>query len=154
MCFGLGWKHALRGSAIDVYFSICPLCFSQNSIKSELSIGVLFSKDHVACSKCGAKWEVAIGKTVFSYGKLKWAKLVFDGVDGKGSGLLNDKKKPEFWQRMALKGRRPLEKSETAPKVVKEKEIVKEVIVKIRCSYCRKLYDETLNECPHCTASR
>jgi hypothetical protein len=34
---------------------------------------------------------------------------------------------------------------------VKEKEVVKEiVIVKIRCSYCRNLYDETLDKCPHC----
>lgn len=41
-------------------------------------------------------------------------------------------------------------------KAVKEKEIVreKEVIVKIRCPYCHGLYDETLNECPHCGAKR
>lgn len=26
----------------------------------------------------------------------------------------------------------------------------KEVIVKIRCSYCHTLYDETLDRCPHC----
>jgi hypothetical protein len=26
----------------------------------------------------------------------------------------------------------------------------KEVIIKIRCSYCRNLYDETLDKCPHC----
>lgn len=32
------------------------------------------------------------------------------------------------------------------------KEIIKEthVIVKIRCSYCRNLYDETYDKCPHC----
>jgi hypothetical protein len=36
--------------------------------------------------------------------------------------------------------------------IVKEKEIVreKEVIVKVRCSYCNNLYDETLDRCPHC----
>lgn len=34
----------------------------------------------------------------------------------------------------------------------KEKEIIreKEVTVKIRCSYCHNLYDETLDKCPHC----
>jgi len=38
-----------------------------------------------------------------------------------------------------------------ARKAVKEKEVIKEkVIVKIRCSYCRNLYDETLDKCPHC----
>jgi hypothetical protein len=35
--------------------------------------------------------------------------------------------------------------------VVKEKEIIRE-IVKIRCSYCGNLYDETLDKCPHCGA--
>jgi hypothetical protein len=35
---------------------------------------------------------------------------------------------------------------------LKEKEIIreKEVIVKVRCSYCHNLYDETLDKCPHC----
>ena len=33
--------------------------------------------------------------------------------------------------------------------VVKEREIIRE-IVKIRCSYCGNLYDETLDKCPHC----
>ncbi len=39
---------------------------------------------------------------------------------------------------------------------VREKEIIKEkeVIVKIRCPYCRHLYDETLDACPNCGASR
>lgn len=34
----------------------------------------------------------------------------------------------------------------------REKEIIKEkeVIVKVRCSYCHHLYDETLDKCPHC----
>jgi len=33
--------------------------------------------------------------------------------------------------------------------IVKEREIIRE-IVKIRCSYCGNLYDETLDKCPHC----
>jgi hypothetical protein len=37
-----------------------------------------------------------------------------------------------------------------AKEIVKEKE----VIVKIRCSYCHNLYDETLDKCPHCGATR
>jgi rubrerythrin len=41
-------------------------------------------------------------------------------------------------------------------KTLKEKEIIKEkeVVVKIRCSYCNNLYDETLDKCPHCGAKR
>ena len=32
------------------------------------------------------------------------------------------------------------------------KEVIREneVIVKIRCSHCNNLYDETLDKCPHC----
>ena len=41
-------------------------------------------------------------------------------------------------------------------KAVTEREIVreKEVIVKIRCPYCHGLYDEVLDECPHCGGKR
>jgi DNA-directed RNA polymerase subunit RPC12/RpoP len=35
--------------------------------------------------------------------------------------------------------------------VVTQKEIIREV-VKIRCPYCKGLYDETLDTCPHCGA--
>jgi rRNA maturation endonuclease Nob1 len=33
------------------------------------------------------------------------------------------------------------------------KEIIKEkqVIVKIRCQYCKNLYEETYDKCPHCS---
>jgi len=37
--------------------------------------------------------------------------------------------------------------------VIKEKEIIRE-IVKVRCKYCGRLYDETENQCPHCRAGR
>jgi rRNA maturation endonuclease Nob1 len=35
---------------------------------------------------------------------------------------------------------------------VKEKEIIRKttVITKIKCQYCGKRYDETLDVCPHC----
>jgi cytochrome c oxidase subunit IV len=45
----------------------------------------------------------------------------------------------------------------TAPfpeRVVREEITKKEVIVKIRCSYCGTPYDETLDKCPHCGAHR
>jgi len=37
---------------------------------------------------------------------------------------------------------------------VRAKEIIKEkeIIVKIKCSYCGTLFDETLDTCPHCGA--
>ena len=36
-----------------------------------------------------------------------------------------------------------------ATKVI-EKETLKEIIVKVRCSYCHQLYDEYLDACPNC----
>jgi aspartate carbamoyltransferase regulatory subunit len=38
--------------------------------------------------------------------------------------------------------------------IIREKEFVKEVVVKVRCPYCQNLYDETLDRCPHCGGAR
>jgi hypothetical protein len=40
----------------------------------------------------------------------------------------------------------------TSDEEARVKEIIKEkeVIVKVRCPYCKNLYDETLDKCPHC----
>lgn len=32
------------------------------------------------------------------------------------------------------------------------REVSKEVIIKVRCTYCGQTYDESLDECPHCGA--
>jgi len=44
-------------------------------------------------------------------------------------------------------------RTKESQQVIKEKEIIRE-IVKIRCPYRGKLYNETDNTCPHCGASR
>jgi hypothetical protein len=51
---------------------------------------------------------------------------------------------------------KPSQPQSESPNPVREKEIIreKEVIVKIRCPYCSGVYDETLDECPHCGAKR
>jgi uncharacterized membrane protein len=51
-----------------------------------------------------------------------------------------------------VKGRSP-EQQERMPTVIKEREIIKE-IVKIRCPYCNNLYDETMDKCPNCGGKR
>jgi flagellar biosynthesis/type III secretory pathway M-ring protein FliF/YscJ len=38
--------------------------------------------------------------------------------------------------------------------VVREKETVIREIVKVRCQYCGRLYEEMQEKCPHCGASR
>jgi DNA-directed RNA polymerase subunit RPC12/RpoP len=47
-----------------------------------------------------------------------------------------------------------IEPREIEPVTVREKEFVKEVVVKVRCPYCGFMYDETLDRCPHCGGRR
>ena len=57
----------------------------------------------------------------------------------------------EEFEKKAIKGAIQTDKKE----IMREKEIIreKEVIVKIRCRYCKNLYEETLDKCPHCGGS-
>jgi len=43
---------------------------------------------------------------------------------------------------------------ETQPAVVREVIREKEILVRVRCTYCGNVYDSTLNRCPFCGASR
>jgi len=126
---------------VKAYFRYCPFCYKEDSMSFEWGL----RKSYMFCKDCGAKWFLH-----YSWGTLKGAQLVSADVDGKGNDLLRKEHKPEFWQRMALEGHKSIKE---VPKVVKEKEIVKE-IVKIRCPYCRSLYDESHSRCPHCGSSR
>jgi len=138
---------------IYTYFKYCPLCLAESSMRLEFP-STVFGKIHLICSECGAKWHISYGRTVFDL-RFKWAKLVTASISAKGNELLQKKHKPEFWQHMALEGRKSIEPKKVASqKTIKEKEIIKEVIVKIRCPNCHKLYDETHDTCPHCGASR
>ena len=58
----------------------------------------------------------------------------------------------EYQKTRARKAVKDEDEDEEEKQAVKEKEVIreKEVIIKIRCSYCRNLYDETLDKCPHC----
>ena len=146
------WAMSKLRNDVYTYFKYCPLCFLEGSMRLEFP-STIFGKIHLLCSECGAKWHINYGKTVFTL-RFKWAKLVKAGVSGRGNDLLNEKREPEFWQGMALKGRKSTQGKRIPPRMVKETEIVKEVIVKIRCPYCHKLYDESNDKCPHCGASR
>jgi rubrerythrin len=50
-------------------------------------------------------------------------------------------------------GRDVLTTTPVNQQTVKETEIIRE-IVKIRCSYCGNLYDETEDKCPHCGGNK
>jgi|Deesub1362A_J573_1020465.scaffolds.fasta_scaffold02656_7 hypothetical protein len=82
----------------NLYFKYCPLCFAEDSVKPKFSFG---GKDYAVCSECGAKWHLYFGLRGF-----KWAKLENINIHGKGSEFLNKEYQPEFWQRLALRGRK------------------------------------------------
>ena len=50
----------------------------------------------------------------------------------------------------SMKSQTPLE---TQQRVIREEVVKKEVIVKVRCSYCHAQFDETLDKCPNCGAT-
>jgi len=50
------------------------------------------------------------------------------------------------------KEKRELELELLRQNVTKEGQDEKHVIIKIRCPYCKNVYDETLDKCPHCGA--
>jgi len=52
--------------------------------------------------------------------------------------------------RLPMKPPMPLE---TQQQVIREEVVKKEVIVKVRCSYCHAQFDETLDKCPNCGAT-
>jgi hypothetical protein len=133
------------------YFPCCPLCGSKK-IDVHLIPG---GRDTLSCGKCGAKWHIYVGLM-----GLKWAELDVEADDGIGKELLGRRLDKNEWRKMAHQTRRQALKTSTSKDeevrtqstAAREKEIIreKEVIVKVRCPYCHKLYDETLDKCPHC----
>ena len=141
------WNKAFE-SDVRGYFLCCPLCGS-NKLAVHLVEG---GRDTMTCGDCGANWHIYVGLT-----GLKWAELELEGKKGKGAGLLGKKLDKKEWRKMAQNARKNTAKEtkeETKIGIAIEKEIIreKEVVVKIRCGYCRNLYDETLDKCPHCGA--
>lgn len=132
---------------VKQFFNVCPLCYAKDStnVETENSWGGLVQKSYVSCKECGARWSLTAD--LFDY--VKGAQLVIAGTDGKGADLFQVEHPLGFWQRLALLGSK-----ERQEKVIKEREVIVKEIVKIRCSYCKKLYDETLDKCPNCGASR
>ena len=106
-----------------------------------------FRKSNLLCQNCQAKWFLH-----YSMGELVGAELVNSNMDGKGKDLLKKEYEPEFWQKLAIT---KTNTSEQSPNIVSIREIIKEkeVIVKVRCPYCKHTYIETLEKCPHCGAS-
>lgn len=134
------------------YFLCCPICgYDQISLNF-----IAGGRDTLSCDSCGAKWHLYVGLSGF-----KWAELELCARDGKGRELFGKRFNKEECKIMAQNARKALSfqysvqaQHEKQAVVTKEKEIIrqKEVIIKIRCSYCKGLFNETLDKCPHCGA--
>jgi hypothetical protein len=134
---------------IMTYFRYCPFCYKERAISFQWYIG----KSYMFCEECGAKWEIHYSMWHGFVG----ARLVNPDVDGNGTNLLGQEQKPEFWQRMGLSGHKrsvppppPPHDDAAKREIIREKE----VIIKVRCSYCHNVFDETLDKCPHCGGKR
>ena len=81
------------------------------------------------------------------------AKLSDGGSTGKGNSLKDKMYDKDFWRKMVLQeisAKRVSEKQKSES----EKIIIIKEIVKIRCSYCGGLYDESNDRCPYCGGKR
>ena len=141
-------------SEVRGYFVCCPLCGSED-IEVHLVSG---GRDTLTCEDCGAKWHLYIGLRGF-----RWAELEIESQDKKGLELLGKRLPKDEWRKMAHGIRKTLPPRTVTPKkkIKKEKDvegktvIIKErEIIKLRCPYCRGLYDESYDKCPHCGAKR
>jgi hypothetical protein len=129
-------------------FPCCPLCGSKK-LKPNLVPG---GRDSLSCESCKAQWHLIIG-----LGGLKWAELEHASENGDGKTYLGKRYEKGQWQKLAekmLNSKSIQEPLKEAVQVIKEKEIIREreVIVKIRCPYCKNPFSETLDRCPHCGA--
>ena len=128
------------------YLPLCPFCQGKtvNGRRDSWS-----GKDTATCCTCGAKWHLYCSQWT---SEMKWAELVATGTEG-GENLLGAKRDPLFWRDTALNNHKQKGKTEneTTGKVpIREIIREKEVIVKIRCSYCKHAYEETSEKCPNC----
>ena len=139
-------KYERMKIEVSKFFPSCPLC-QKESIETRFNDD-WYGRDYIVCSNCQAKWHI------YYLQELKWAELVNVGASNKGNDYLNQRYEPTFWFDKVQN--KPVEKTITPQPIVKEKEIVreKEVIVKVKCQYCGKLYNEVLDVCPHCGGKR
>lgn len=141
-------KLKVYESDIRGYFPCCPVCGDK---KIEVNL-IANGRDTLACESCGARWHLHVGLT-----GLKWAELDVEADDGKGRELLGKRFDKNELRKMAQDARKTIRTvKDSHEETSKQKEIIreKEIIVKVRCSYCHNLYPELLDKCPHCGAKR
>lgn len=140
------WMVNLQELASDLrnYFECCPVCFASTKgiFNVHLTAG---DKDTLACNICGAKWNLYI----VPFRGLEWAELDLIAKDGNGQELLAKRLgKHEILEITSRERDNQKKQSVITKEIIKEKEIV----TKVRCTYCHGTYNELLDSCPHCGA--
>jgi hypothetical protein len=138
----------LQEFAIELrnYFKCCPICYSstKGTFSAHLTAG---EKDTLTCKVCGGIWNLHI----VPFRGFEWAELESIAKDGKGTEFLgkrlNKKEILSITQKEITEQNNP---SIITKEIIKEKEVV----TKIRCSYCHGSFNEILDTCPHCGAKQ
>lgn len=139
--------HEAYKSDVRKYFICCPICGN-----TRLSITVVSGgTDTLTCKDCDCMWHLNIG--LFGF---KRAELDVQGKNGLGSELVGRRLKGKEIKKLAQEARKnPINfDNEIGDKKQTDKTIIVKEIVKIRCPYCKALYDESKDRCPHCNGSR
>ncbi len=142
------WSLGRLTDEVTKYFPFCPFCANRIITAHRDSM----SEPTATCSKCGAKWHFFLSTWKDD---LKAADLVRVSSFG-GEQYLGINYKAQFWRDLALSNQKKkphMPETNTETTTVREIIKEKEVIVKVRCPYCRKLFNETANTCPNCGAS-
>jgi hypothetical protein len=141
------WMVNLQEFAVDLrnYFVCCPICFAsaKGTFTAHITNG---EQDTLTCKICEAKWNLYI----MPFRGLEWAELACEAKDGKGKELLGKRiSKNQIHSMTKLEINAQKDHSVTK-EIIKEKEI----ITKVRCPYCHRSFDETLEICPNCGATK
>jgi len=126
------------------FFPCCPLC-GGDEIEIDIAFGRRF--DYVFCLDCKAKWEADWKGEDFL---IEYVKLLEIDANMEGRSYLKKEFPPDFWRKMALRR----QKIKPSKEAIVAKEVIKEIVVKVRCPYCGGLYDEIKDRCPHCGGKR
>jgi hypothetical protein len=136
----------LQEFAMDLrnYFTCCPICFA--SAKGTFAVHLTMGgKDTLTCNICGASWSLYI----VPFSGFQWALLESTAKDGRGYEILGKRLgKKEILSITQSASHDLNHQSVTTKEIIKEKEVV----TKIRCSYCNGVFNEILDNCPHCGA--
>ena len=123
-------------SHVAEFFPQCPLCGSK-SLEFDIEYGSVH--DYIYCPDCKAKWEIDWKGEDF---KIEYMILLEVGDVEKYGSLINTKHGPEFWLEM-------ISNTKEGKTVAKTEAMEKVATGKVRCKYCRTLFNEVLDVCPY-----